>query len=552
MKFSLTLYLFIGFRFIGFSQEMNYDSLINSRSYNQIIEQISNKEKQKTLSLDEIYRIAKAYGHTENYSNGLFYGKKMEKMSLQKKDTVHLLQAYNLIAENLIDLDKIEEGIKFCDKVAPVFRKQDSISFQKFCFKWGLFHKIQGNNKKALQIYDNITLEKYRKLDLFTNNYATILENLGRFNDALKFYKKGLQWNKDMGDDLVLPYTNIALILYKLNKEKEAKVYLDSAESAITKKTPLRSQKFIYNNLYKYYSREGDIFNAEIALDYINSINEDIFNKRLNEKIQVLENAHQTEQKLNTQLEKSQKRQFLVAIFALLIIFSLIFFLFTLKLKNVKTAHEKIVIEQKLLRSQMTPHFIFNSLSVLQGMILNNEKQKATSYLAKFSRLLRLVLENSREKLVPIHEEIEAVKNYVDLQNMRNDGHIVLEINYDNFLENHLVEVPPMIIQPFVENAILHGFNNSIKNPQISIDLSYKNKKLFCVIKDNGIGINSVKKEEKTTKDSLSTKITIERLHILSKELKVETGLTIKDRSEYKEKGTIIILIIPYKIEDND
>ena len=548
MKYLISFFFLISVSFTIISQEATYDSLFNARSYDKIITALSAKEQKTTLSLDETYWLAKSYAHTEQYANGLFYGKKMEEISLQKKDTIHLLQAYNLIAENLIDLNKIKEGVQFCDKVAPIFRKQDSISFQKFCFKWGLFHKIQGNNKKALQIYDNITLAKYRKLNLFISNYATILENLKRYNEALKCYKKGLQKNKGEGNDLVLAYSNMALILNKFNKVKETKIYLDSAESAITKKTPLRSQKIIYNSLYEYYIQTGDPFHAGIALDYVNSVNEAIFNKKLNEKIQILENSHKKEQKLSTQLVKSQKRQFKLILGALFIIFSLLFFLSSFRFKNIKTAHEKIVIEQKLLRSQMTPHFIFNSLSVLQGMILNKETKKASSYLAKFSRLLRLVLENSREKLVPISEELEAITNYIALQNMRKEQQINFAITKDEFLEKNDVLIPPMLIQPFVENAILHGFTTESKNPTITIALSFKENVLKCIITDNGIGINAVKKEKKKTKESLSTKITLDRLKILSKELKVSTGLTIKDQKEFNKNGTIVTLLMPYKL----
>ena len=107
-----------------------------------------------------------------------------------------------------------------------------------------------------------------------------------------------------------------------------------------------------------------------------------------------------------------------------------------------------------------------------------------------------------------------------------------------------------MLIQPFVENALEHAFINQQLNKIIAIHLSYINKNLICTITDNGVGINYQKKEKKKQKKSLATKITSERIKILSKDFKVKGSITIEDRQKYNEKGTIVTLIIPYKIDN--
>ena len=236
----------------------------------------------------------------------------------------------------------------------------------------------------------------------------------------------------------------------------------------------------------------------------------------------------------------------------LLLTVTLLSALFIFKYRNIKTAHEHIQTEQRLLRSQMTPHFIFNSLSVLQGMILNKEDKKAIIYLSKFSKLLRLILENSREKLVPLKQELKALQNYIDLQNMRGQNGFNYSLIVDEKLNDVNVLVPPMLMQPFVENAIEHGFKNNMENAEISLKISLENNKLVCLIKDNGLGINATKQNTNSKKKSLSTQITAERLKIISKELKVETGVIIEDRSIYKEQGTLVTLTLPYKIETED
>ena len=149
--------------------------------------------------------------------------------------------------------------------------------------------------------------------------------------------------------------------------------------------------------------------------------------------------------------------------------------IFYQKYRNVKSKNKNIVTEQKLLRSQMTPHFIFNSLSVLQGMILNNEDKKAVSYLSKFSKLLRITLENSRDKTVLLSEEITAVENYLALQNLENEAYLY-NINVDLTIDTTSFKIPPMLIQPFIENAIEHAFTSAEQDKKIEVHLKQDRK----------------------------------------------------------------------------
>jgi sensor histidine kinase YesM len=195
----------------------------------------------------------------------------------------------------------------------------------------------------------------------------------------------------------------------------------------------------------------------------------------------------------------------------------------------------------------MNPHFIFNSLSVVQGMILHKEDKKAVSYLAKFSRLLRLILESSREKIVPLSKELEAIKNYTNLQNMSRKLQFkyILELDPAVDIENFML--PPMLIQPFVENAIEHGFKKDVPNPEITINITQENNQLVCEIIDNGIGIDATKEHSKLHNKSLATTITSERLKLLSKNKNAPSEITIEDRSKHNEKGTRVTLKIPFK-----
>lgn len=221
--------------------------------------------------------------------------------------------------------------------------------------------------------------------------------------------------------------------------------------------------------------------------------------------------------------------------------------MFFLRLKEQKDKVKYSEMEQKLLRSQMTPHFIFNSLSVLQGIILNKEEKKSIFYLTKFAKLLRITLENSREKTVQLKEELVAIENYITLQNINIDPPCNYTITVDENIDSSHFKIPPMLIQPFIENVVEHAFGNIKTERELKIHLSFKDNKLVCTIQDNGIGVDAHSKEiKKKSKRSLATTITAERLEILSKDFKFKGSITVEDRIKYNEQGTLVTLIIPY------
>lgn len=562
LKFIIT-FLLCSLIYTELKAQQSPKELFEARDFKAVIDTLTKKSEFKELNLDELFYITKSYGRTRQYSNGLVFSNKMTEKAMTLKDTTNLVRAFNLMAENLIDLNDITKGIEYCEKVAPVFRKKDSIEFQKLCFKWGMMYYHNNQYKKAHEIYNNITLPKYRKLTLFTNNYALTLMGLEKWDEAIIYLKKSISKTTT---NRSVHYSNIGFAYLKQEKYKDAEVYLDSAVTAITDNTSLYNQKSIYSHYFLMYKNQNKI---EKAIDYlarIEGLNEAIFKQKISEKIRALEtsskqlefaNTRETTLKkqvkiIDNRLALAEKQKIWGAFLVVLLTFSLLAALFIFKYRNIIHSHVQIQTEQRLLRSQMTPHFIFNSLSVIQGMILNKEDKKAIVYLSKFSKLLRIILENSREKLVSLKEELQALQNYIDLQNMSRENSFKYTLQVDENIDTSSISVPPMLMQPFVENAIEHGFNNNFENAEISILIHFTDSKLSCIIKDNGLGINKTSTTKRKSKKSVSTQISAERLKIMSKELKVETGLTIEDRSQFNEQGTIVTLTLPYKIEQED
>ena len=531
------------------SAQNSVEDLFDNGDYAGVIEQLTAKEAKEPLSLRDYYLLTKSFGRNRQYANGLVYSNAMIEKSLEKKDTSNLIIAFNLKAENLIDLGSYEHGIVFCEKASEIFRPQDSVELQKLCFKWGMMYYHDRQYEKAYETYNKITLPKYRELYLFTNNYALTLMGLQKWDEALVYLKKSLVLNRASNNNgqLNVSYSNISNVLRNQKKWEEAEVYLDSANMALVKESSLSNQKNIFGNYFELYKEQGRLDEASNYLDLIRDTNEDIFRNKIDEKIQALEISSQREDQLKETIRASERQTLWGAIAALIALLGFISTIFFFKYKNVKSAYEKTITEQQLLRSQMTPHFIFNSLSVIQGMVLNNEDKKAVKYLSKFSRLLRLILESSREKLVAVKEELLALQSYVELQNMSRASPFEYTLEIDDTVDEELILIPPMLIQPFIENAIEHGFKEHVNHPEISVHLKAHQNVLICTIKDNGIGINAAKNSIKSHKKSLATKITSERLKMLSENFKVESSLVLEDREKYNEKGTQVILKISFK-----
>ena len=211
---------------------------------------------------------------------------------------------------------------------------------------------------------------------------------------------------------------------------------------------------------------------------------------------------------------------------------------------------DKAVLEQRLLRSQMEPHFIFNTIAVLQSLVRQNERELSIKYLSQFARLLRISLENAREELVPLKVEIEALQHYLSLQQVRFRN--VFTYTIDTF-EEYAEEadellIPPMLLQPFVENAIQHGMVGMKDNAGIiRISIQKDAKNLRFLIEDNGQFDTHLRQTDPIKKNSLSTTITRERLALLSRQAGMPASLDIVRRSKSAGGGMLVTMVIPFQ-----
>jgi ligand-binding sensor domain-containing protein len=247
-----------------------------------------------------------------------------------------------------------------------------------------------------------------------------------------------------------------------------------------------------------------------------------------------------------------------------LVIFFIVWFIVFNRLRTIRIKHEgekqilkiekqMFSLEQTALRLQMNPHFIFNSLNSIQSFVIANNTDKAIHYLAKFSQLMRFILSHSQQSFVPIIEEIKAMSIYLDIEQLRFDNKFSYTFNIDPRIDTEFVEIPPMIIQPYIENAILHGILNKEGDGFIQISLKLINEKfLLCIVEDDGIGREKaaqIKAKSDLKHKSRGMLITQKRLEILNERDKNQINIEIIDLKDEANIpiGTRVEIIIIYK-----
>lgn len=256
-----------------------------------------------------------------------------------------------------------------------------------------------------------------------------------------------------------------------------------------------------------------------------------------------------------------EKWWFYVALSSAVVLLSWIYLKIRLKRseKEKKIALEKVEMDKELvfsqlenLRSQMNPHFIFNALNSIQEYIVTNEKETASAFLVKFSRLIRIYLEHSRSSEVRLDEEIMALQLYLELEKDRFEDALDYTINVSKELETQKIKTPSLFIQPYIENALKHGLLHKKNNRKLEVNFELSNNKetLICTIEDNGIGRMAsaeINKNRAHLHQSFATTANQKRVELINKTRKNKTNVTIEDLydSENNPTGTKVIISIP-------
>ncbi|MEJ7588317.1 MAG: histidine kinase [Ferruginibacter sp.] len=270
-----------------------------------------------------------------------------------------------------------------------------------------------------------------------------------------------------------------------------------------------------------------------------------------------IENQHLKELSKIQEQEISIKNALLLALaICFILIIGIAFFIhksIRAKKKRMESTFKQQIAEMQMqaLQSQMNPHFIFNSLNSIENFMMQNEKRLASDYLNKFARLIRTILDSSRNELLPLSKDMEALQLYIDLQQLRFNKKFYYETKMDPVLQNGDYKVPSLIIQPYVENAIEHGLAHSERNDlKLSVAVSLAGDFIQYLIEDNGIGrlqSETYNSQNKPYHKSVGLKITENRVQIFNGSNSGPENIILTDL--YDDKGIPAGTLVSVKIK---
>lgn len=326
-------------------------------------------------------------------------------------------------------------------------------------------------------------------------------------------------------------------------------------------------KEFIYNNAVNFYNKmylyQKTAGNKDAYLRYLEKYvtTKDTLNKieRRREIVEV-QTKYETERKEEEIINLSQENELKeyrikqshviqIGLVGVLLLGGAFVILF-IRQNKLKEVQEKTKLQQQLFRSQMNPHFIFNSLGSIQSSIINEEPDKAVKYLSKFSKLMRSILDSSQEETISLKDELTTIENYLELQKVRFPRKFDYSIEVDEDIDEEQLFLPPMLAQPFIENAIEHGIKHKGSKGNIHIRLKLIEHKLIYEVEDDGIGrkkAQEIQLKQNNDHKSLATTITQERIKVLNKKTRQKINLSIIDLKDENGKpaGTKVTFDIP-------
>ena len=369
------------------------------------------------------------------------------------------------------------------------------------------------------------------------------------FDKAIEAKKAVLKEDfvKDNSQKKVEQIQELAEIYIKKNDPKEAIVLLKNAyDIALNKGHTLEAQKSVKKLDSLYSISENTSASVSLYRDFLGKLPDLVSKDRSLVDNKILEDTEQRisqleqEKKLKDELIRKKNIFNYSLIAALLILTVLIFFIFR-TLKKVQIKNKKIALQS--LRREMNPHFIFNSLNSVNQFIATNNELEANQYLTKFSKLMRGVMENSAEDFIPFQQELDLLRNYLALEKTRFADKFDYEIAVDENLNQQNLQLPGMMVQPFLENAIWHGLRYRTEKGFLRLSFTKENQHLKINIEDNGIGIDQSKKlktDHQKSREGRGMKNTLERIRLLNDLYKKDIVCSIKD----SENGVLVEILM--------
>ena len=388
------------------------------------------------------------------------------------------------------------------------------------------------------------------------------------YDKAEEYYSRSLELSARENDlpGMSESLHNLAEVEYLKNNLPQALEFGRKSLAAAKEAGNLESLKASWEILSKIYEAAGYDTKALAAYKMYSIFKDSLFSQGKYRTIREAEAKYETEKKEQQltllarqnevqELKLSRRRNLLYALGAGIVLV-LLFSYLLIRQNRIQSKQKAIELEQRLLRLQMNPHFIFNTLIAIQSYIYNSEPLQAGDFLAKFADLIRLILEHSRVEFVPLADELKILRTYLDLQQLRFDNKFTYTIITEEKTDTERIKIPPMFAQPFVENAIEHGLRYKQSPGHLHIVYEETNDRLMTVtVRDDGVGRAKASEiEKKKQHRSRAIGITRERLAILSKRYRQKFTFSVTDLKDKEgvPAGTEVKVLLPLQIEEND
>jgi tetratricopeptide (TPR) repeat protein len=533
-----------------------------------------------------------------------------EKALLKFKETGNMIQAGKVLGNIGVIYKKRGEyskALEYYLKEIEIFSEiNHTEGLSSIYINMGSLVNTMGNTSRADE-YFNSALKLAKKEDNLAdqnkalNNLGAIYESQDLFQKALDTYEKSLKIVLNTGNSKMEStlYLNIGLIYRKVKDYDQAESYLKKSfdirklrgnydkllgvynemfEVALAKEEYIKARRLIgsmqdlaemngdiewlgdvYQGYYNFYST---ICNYKLALESYekfrtigDSINDALNKERYNE-LMVKYDMDKTKQEMVVMaqetriqgLELGKKNAWLVAMLVIMLL-GVIAIVVSFRINKLKAEHKLMNLDQKVLLSQMNPHFLFNALTAVQSLVLDNERDKANLYLSELGSLVRNILEDSREENISLRKELDTLEKYIDLQKLRFDFPIEFRFDIEENIDLDELNIPPMLTQPFIENALVHANLQQVEKPEILIKIELLDPNFVAFsIQDNGVGIEEGKKQSlMKEKKSLAMQIARDRIQIYNYKSKFQMKLEVIDLKyvDQNKQGTLARFTIP-------
>ena len=511
------------------------------------------------------------YYFQSDFLNAIEYSQQALRAAVPLRHKLFDASVYNNIANVYADMGQREKAMDYYRKLLAAAQEMKHTTYEMNAWvnigsiqlESGQYDEALVSQQKGLAIARS--LQNTNIAAVIYNDMGSTYKKKGNNAAAMNQYRMAVQLARENNNNsaIAAAMSNMAQLYLLAGAYDTARSYALRSLVPSAAIHSLQLQSEAYEVLSAVYEKQNNPKEALLAYRQYIVLRDSLLNDEKKQEITRKEMKFEAEKKeavLNAEhaaaiRQQTTVRNATIAGALILLAGGLISFVFYKRKRDAVSRQQEAELrveigdmEMKALRAQMNPHFIFNSLNSISDYIAKNNTQVANEYLVKFAKLMRLILENSGQQQVPLQEDLKALELYMQLETLRMNHKFSYEIKVDDAIDKENTLVPPLLLQPFVENSIWHGIAQKQGNGRITVQIKIENGMLNCSVEDDGIGRKQAALAVASTvageKKSLGMKITKERIDTLNKVKKTAAVIRFSDL----QQGTRAEVVLPLEL----